>query len=187
MIQIDTSLTTEALRGDIDRVFEVSARKIAALEKHWDPRRGAPVFTVDGRYTSRGWTEWTQGFQYGSAILQFAATGDRRALEVGRQGTRNHMAQYVSHGGVHDHGFNSVSTYGGLWLLAKSGRISAGEDEIRFYELALMVSGAVQARAGPNYPGTWGTFIPSMAPIRFSPTPSARCAFWPSHTSWATC
>ncbi len=25
--------------------------------------RGAPVFTRQGLYTTRGWTEWTQGFQ----------------------------------------------------------------------------------------------------------------------------
>ena len=35
------------------------------------PGSASPVFTVKGRYTSKGWTEWTQGFQYGSALLQF--------------------------------------------------------------------------------------------------------------------
>jgi unsaturated chondroitin disaccharide hydrolase len=34
---------------------------------------------VKGRYTTRGWTEWTQGFQYGAEILQFDATGDPRS------------------------------------------------------------------------------------------------------------
>ena len=48
------------------------------------PAHGAPVFTVNGRYTRRGWTEWTEGFQYGSALLQFDATGDRAFLELGR-------------------------------------------------------------------------------------------------------
>ena len=46
------------------------------------------MFTVDGRYTARGWTEWTQGFQYGSALLHFDATDDERFLELGRERTR---------------------------------------------------------------------------------------------------
>ena len=51
------------------------------------------MYTVDGRYTARGWTEWTQGFLYGEAILQFDATGDDEALELGRRLTRDlHVA-----------------------------------------------------------------------------------------------
>jgi unsaturated chondroitin disaccharide hydrolase len=156
VIRIDTLLTAASLRADVERLFEISARKIIALQKGWDPRQGAPVFTAAGRYTSRGWTEWTQGFQYGSAILQFAATGDKRALAVGREGTREHMAKHVSHMGVHDHGFNNVSTYGNLYQLAMAGRIPAHQDEIRFYELALKVSGAVQAARWTELPGHLG-------------------------------
>ena len=56
------------------------------------------------------------------------------------------MAPHLTHMGVHDHGFNNVSTYGNLWRLARERRIDASEWERRFYELALKVSGAVQAR-----------------------------------------
>ena len=156
MIRIDTALTPGSLRRDIDRLFDLSARKIRLLEESWDPRSGAPVFTVGGRYTSRGWTDWTRGFQYGSAILQFAATGDRKALAAGRDGTLRHMAEHVSHVGVHDHGFNIVSTYGNLYHLAKAGRIGAGEGDLRFYELALKVSGAIQAARWTELPGGLG-------------------------------
>jgi hypothetical protein len=55
------------------------------------------------------------------------------------------MAPHVSHVGVHDHGFNNISTYGNLLRLAAEGRYEAGPWERRFYELALKVSGAVQA------------------------------------------
>ena len=103
------------------------------------------MFTVEGRYTSRGWTEWTQGFQFGSAILQFDATGDESFLKIGREGTIQHMASHVSHFGVHDHGFNNVSTYGNLRRLMNEGRIPANPWEKHFSELALKVSGAVQA------------------------------------------
>ena len=144
-IRIDTKLTPQKLVPKIERLFELSAEKILSIEKTWKPEQGTPVFTVKGRYTSRGWTEWTQGFQYGSALLQFDATGDERFLEIGRRGTIERMATHVSHIGVHDHGFNNVSTYGNLLWLMREGRIPHNEDEKNFYELALKVSGAVQA------------------------------------------
>ncbi len=77
-MRIDHPITPRDLLPKIDRMFELSAGKIRSLEASWPADAGAPVFTVDGRYQSRGWTEWTQGFQFGSAILQFDATGDER-------------------------------------------------------------------------------------------------------------
>src|SRR5947207_8331821 len=144
-IKIDTKLTPQKLVPKINRLFELSAAKILQLEKAWNPSDGTPVFTVKGKYTSRGWTEWTQGFQFGSALLQFDATGDRQFLELGRRKTVELMASHVSHIGVHDHGFNNVSTYGNLWRLMREGKIPFNEQEKNFYELALKVSGAVQA------------------------------------------
>jgi len=144
-LRIDYDLTPQGLVRKIERVFELSGQKILASEKNWKPGQPTLVFTVKGRYTSRGWTEWTQGFQYGSALLQFDAMGDERFLEIGRRGTVGRMAAHVSHMGVHDHGFNNISTYGNLLRLMREGKISRNEDEKNFYELALKVSGAVQA------------------------------------------
>jgi unsaturated chondroitin disaccharide hydrolase len=141
MLRIDEELTAKALRPAVERMFELSAGKVLALDP--DGGGGSPVFTVDGRYTARGWTEWTQGFQVGSALLQFDATGDERFLELGREQTARLMAPHVSHTGVHDHGFNNVSTYGALLRLAREGRID-GRDTAAC-TLALKVSGAVQA------------------------------------------
>ena len=144
-IKIDSRLTPQKLVPAIERMFELSAQKILNIEKSWKPADGTPVFTVKGRYTSRGWTEWTQGFQFGSAILQFDATGDEVLLDIGRRKTIDLMASHVSHIGVHDHGFNNVSTYGNLLRLMHEGRIEWDDREKDFYELALKVSGAVQA------------------------------------------
>lgn len=144
-IRIDSKLTPKKLVPQIERVFELSAQKILSIEKSWKPNQGTPVFTVKGKYTSRGWTEWTQGFQYGSALLQFDAMGDERFLEIGKRGTVKFMASHVSHVGVHDHGFNNVSTYGNLLRLMREGKIPHNEEEKNFYEIALKVSGAVQA------------------------------------------
>src|SRR5436190_15807783 len=143
--KIDFSLTPQKLLPKIYRLFELSGEKILNLEKSWRPEQGTPVFTVKGKYTSRGWTEWTQGFQYGSALLQFDAMGDKRFLEIGRRGTVERMATHVSHIGVHDHGFNNLSTYGNLLRLMREGKIEWNDREKDFYELALKVSGAVQA------------------------------------------
>jgi unsaturated chondroitin disaccharide hydrolase len=144
----------------IDRLFALSAKKIRSIEGTWRPGQGAPVFTVQGRYRARGWTEWTQGFQFGSALLQFDADGGEEFLELGRSRTVERMAPHLTHMGVHDHGFNNVSTYGNLWRLTRERRYAAGDWEQRCYELALKVSGAVQARRWTRLPG--GGFIHSF-------------------------
>ena len=148
------------LLKQIDRSFELSAQKILALEHRWRAEDGAPVFTVRGRYQSRGWTEWTQGFQVGSALLQFDATGDLPFLDLGRSRTIDRMAPHLTHVGVHDHGFNNVSTYGALWRLAREQKFEAQPWELRLYEVALKVSGAIQARRWTTLPG--GGFIYSF-------------------------
>ena len=78
MIHIDRHRTPADLLPKIEALFALSAAKILAIEAAWDPKDGSPVFTVEGRYRARGWTEWTQGFQFGAALLQFDATGDAR-------------------------------------------------------------------------------------------------------------
>jgi unsaturated chondroitin disaccharide hydrolase len=160
MIAIDRQRTPGDLLPKVQRLFDLSAQKIRALEASWNPKDGAPVFTVAGRYQARGWTEWTQGFQFGSALLQFDATGEHEFLELGRTCTVERMASHLTHMGVHDHGFNNVSTYGGLWRLGREGRFDASAWELRFYELALRVSGAVQARRWTQLPN--GGFIYSF-------------------------
>ncbi len=144
-LKIDSKLTAQNLLPKVRRLFELSGDKILALQKSWNPSRGTPVFTVNGKYISRGWTEWTQGFQFGSALLQFDATGEARFLEIARTKTVEVMASHVSHIGVHDHGFNNISTYGNLWRLMREGRFAFDPFESHFHELALKVSGAVQA------------------------------------------
>jgi len=87
MINIDTGLSAEALLPRLEQFFNLAADKIRLLDSEWDARQGSPVFTVDGKYTTRGWTEWTQGFQFGCALLQFDAEGDEGFLDLGRQRT----------------------------------------------------------------------------------------------------
>lgn len=144
-MKIDAKLTPQKLQKKVARVFELAGQKIRAIDASWDSSKGTPVFTVKGRYTSRGWTEWTQGFQFGMSFLQYDATGDESFLQLGREKTLKYMASHVSHVGVHDHGFNNVSTYGNLRRLMLEGRIPCDKNELAYTEIALKASGAVQA------------------------------------------
>src|SRR5205085_1644154 len=92
VIAVGAERRPEDLLRNIAALFELSARKIIAIERSWSPADGgAPAFTVEGRYRARGWTEWTEGFQYGSALLQFDATGEREFFELGRTRTVERM------------------------------------------------------------------------------------------------
>jgi unsaturated chondroitin disaccharide hydrolase len=144
-MKIDPKLEPVQFINKLERFWALSGEKIKLIENEYDPGNGSPVFTIDGKYSTRGWTEWTQGFQYGSSILQYDVTGEDFFLKYGRENTLKLMAPHVSHVGVHDHGFNNLSTYGNLLRLMHESKIPANEWERNFYELALKISGAVQA------------------------------------------
>ena len=156
MIRIDQELTARAFASNLKQLFERATHSTEAIRRRWNPSDGTPVFTSGGKYTSRGWTEWTQGFVYGNAIYLYDATDNRELLEYGRTMTVASMAAHVSHTGVHDHGFNNVSTYGNLLRLASEGRFDASSFERDFYRIALKSSGAVQASRWTALPGGLG-------------------------------
>ncbi len=145
-MKINADLTLSDFSSRLNRFWDLSARKLDALEESFDPSQGSPVFTVEGAYTTRSWTEWTQGFQFGSQILQFDATDEERFLWSGRENTLAYMGSHVGDFGVHDHGFNNISTYGNLLRLMQEGRIPSDDWQRAFYELAIKLSGAVQLR-----------------------------------------
>jgi hypothetical protein len=144
-MKVNNRIKAETLSGNLDQFLDLSALKIRKLDNDWNPAKGSPVCTVRGKYATRGWTEWTQGFQFGCQLLQYDARGQAEFYHMGRANTLEHMAPHVSHIGVHDHGFNNVSTYGNLRRLAREGAITDNPDAILFYEIALKTSGAVQA------------------------------------------
>lgn len=156
MVDTGRAPAAESFAPAAEKVFSLAAGKTKALAARWAGLGGAPVFTVGGRYSQRGWTEWTQGFQFGNALLIHEATGDPWFLEYGRGRTVSSMAPHVTHFGVHDHGFNNISTYGNLLRMAAEGVIEADRWELDFYRLALKASGAVQARRWTDLPGRLG-------------------------------
>lgn len=159
-MRINTALRAADLEDKIRELWLLSAAKIRSIRDHYDEESGSPVFTVKGRYTTRGWTEWTQGFQFGSAILQYDAEDQQEFLEYGRQQTLQRMTPHLTHRGVHDHGFNNLSTYGNLLRLMEEGKIPFNEWEKHYYELALKVSASVQAMRWTEIQG--GGFIYSF-------------------------
>jgi len=145
MIAIDADLSAVELLPACERLWQLAAPKIRRIAERFPHGAPSPVITRAGRYEPQGWTEWTRGFQYGTALLAFDATGDKSLLKIGREGTRRDMHSHVTHFGVHDHGFNNVSTYGNMRRLILEDRLPDDADQLAYYELALKASAAVQA------------------------------------------
>ncbi len=175
-MKINNEITSASLAPAVKRLFELASEKTLRLAERWNPGDGAPVVTRAAKYSSRSWTQWTQGFAYGNAILCFEQTGDPKLLEIGRGNTLVHMAEHITHVGVHDHGFNNLSTYGQLRRLMLEGTIERNDWELNFYEQALKSSGAVQAarwtelHGGLGYihsfNGAHSLFIDTMRTVR---------------------
>ncbi len=144
-MQIDPKLSAKSLLPGVEQVFKLAANKAKSLDKAWDVEKGTPVFTEAGKYTTRGWTEWTQGFQYGCMILAGDGLDDDKLIQLGKRRTIKHMLPHVTHIGVHDHGFNNLSTYGNLLRLLKEKRMKYDGWEEVAYSNAIAASGAVQA------------------------------------------
>jgi len=144
-MHIDHDITARTLLPAAQTVFQLAAEKTVDLDRKWDVQHGTPVFTIEGKYSTRGWTEWTQGFQYGCLILVGDALGEPSLIELGRKRTIEKMLPHVTHIGVHDHGFNNLSTYGNLLRLMNEGRIVEDAWQRIAYENAIAASGAVQA------------------------------------------
>jgi len=144
MIRYDDATAPDLLPA-CERLWGLAGPKIARLAERFPHASPSPVITRGGQYQAQGWTEWTRGFQYGAALLAFDATGDAALLKLGRAGAREDMAPHLTHFGVHDHGFNNVSTYGNLRRLILEGRLASDVAQLEYYELALCASAAVQA------------------------------------------
>jgi unsaturated chondroitin disaccharide hydrolase len=144
-LQSNQTLKAKDLSPAVERALQLASDKTLRLDRRWKASDGAPVITVAGRYTARSWTQWTQGFQYGNALLCFELTGNMDLLTMAQRHIVADMAEHLTHTGVHDHGFNNISTYGHLRRLMLEGRIPMNPWELHYYELALKVSGAVQA------------------------------------------
>lgn len=144
-MKIDGKIDADSLRRSVQRIFPLAGEKSRQLARRWKEGDGAPVFTVRGRYTSRGWTEWTQGFQFGIPLIAGAHLLSTDLLGYAEQMIVQKMPVHLTHRGVHDHGFNNVSTFGMMLRLMTQGKVQDETWKRRYFELALKTSGAVQA------------------------------------------
>ena len=153
---VDMNIRASNLKRPLDDFLEMASRKVKKLNKTWNPEKGSPVFTCKGQYISRGWTEWTQGFQFGCQALLFDAIEDDFFHTLALNNTLCFMAPHVSHIGVHDHGFNNISTYGNLRRFIRERKCPDNKDLLAFHEMALKISGAVQASRWTSLPSSAG-------------------------------
>ncbi len=175
-MEIDQQVTCADLQTGVQRLWQLAATKCRQLDRSWNPAQGAAVFTIAGKYSTRGWTQWTEGFQYGCLILVGDALDDHSLIELGRRRTVERMLSHVTHTGVHDHGFQNLSTYGHLLRLMNEGRLDEDPWQRTTYQYALAASGAVQAarwvptQCGLGYiysfNGPHSLFIDTMRTIR---------------------
>ena len=138
----------------------------------------------------KGWTEWTQGFQFGSAILQFDATGDDEFLETRPRPHGRTSWRRTSRTSACTTTASTTSAPTAIcWRLMTEGRDPGG-----CVGAALLRAGAEgsRRRAGgalvADTPMAAATSTPSTARIRCSSTRSASLrALGSSAISWATC
>ena len=186
-MKINLKLQPKDLTAKLRTFWQLSANKIQQIEKSYDSSKGSPVFTVRGKYTSRGWTEWTQGFQYGSRyppvrrhrrarVSRSSANGDRATNGASRQSFRSprsrlqqrqHLRKSMAVDGRRTHSRKPMGT-----RLLRAGsqtkRCGAGSGAGQESKMAAL-------------------FTHSMGHNRCLSTPFARCARWPSLTTWVTC
>jgi hypothetical protein len=163
-------LKAKDLSPAVERTLQLAAEKTLRLDRRWKVSDGAPVMTVAGRYTARSWTQWTQGFQYGNALMGFELTGDKDLLKVAQRHVIDDMAEHLTHTGVHDHGFNNISTYGHLRRLMLEGRICSATAYMQNKTSASIY---------------WNARWPTPGPLRNSTFITAKDAISTTHPSCA--
>ena len=187
MIRRDRTRTPRDLLAGVDRLFALSAAKIQSLDRSWSST-GTPVFTVDGNTPPAAGPSGRKVPSTAAAILQFDATGDASlASSSAGERTLRHMAPHVTHVGVHDHGFNNLSTYGNLRRLDARGAHRRTTSGVRTSTSWRSRSAAPCRRRGGrrssttplgyvySFNGPHSLFIDTMRTIRVDgPRPPAR-------------
>ena len=155
-MRVATQIDLRSLGTRVLKIIPLAGEKSRLLARRWMAGDGAPVFTVRGSYASRGWTEWTQGFQFGIPLIVGGVLGETDLIEYAERMIVEKMPAHLTHRGVHDHGFNNVSTFGMMLRLMAQGRIEENLWKRRYFELALRTSGAVQASRWSALPDKLG-------------------------------
>jgi unsaturated chondroitin disaccharide hydrolase len=152
-MKIDLSIEQSISDINLNRFWELSGQKILMIEKSFDTAKGAPVFTEKGKYVTEVGRNGHRDFSLDLLCSNLMQQGMISSSSLGRENTLHKMTPHLTHTGVHDHGFNNVSTYGSLLRMIEEGKLDASNWEKEYYKLAIKVSGAVQALRWTNIPG----------------------------------
>ena len=119
---IDPQITATSLTSAITRVFELASKKIRAIESTWDPSRARLSLPLKANTPHAA---GPNGPRVSVRLRLTCLRCHRRSelFELGRRNTIERMAPHITHTGVHDHGFNNLSTYGNLRRLMRNNRI----------------------------------------------------------------
>ena len=115
LCRLTIQLPSNNLSRNLSICLNFRERRFWQSKTHGLPKKETPVFTVAGQYTTR--EDGRSGRKDSNLVLHYCnlnATDDEQFLEIGRTNTVKKMAPHLTHIGVHDHGFNNVSTYGNL-------------------------------------------------------------------------
>jgi hypothetical protein len=170
----DPDLTLDQLGPLLDRFWKPPARKIRLIDERVRCRQG--LAGVHGR--RRLHDPRLDRVDAGLPVWRDLPAVRRHRRRTGSSTTRSDetidkMAPHVSHIGVHDHGFNNVSTYGNWLRLIREGKAEDTGGWAEMCRVALKVSGAVQARRWSQIEGGGGLHLLVQRPAqRCSSTPS---------------
>ncbi len=130
------ALTPTALLRNLDTLFSASAAKIEATEAAWRPEDGVARLHRRGPLARPRLDRVDAGLpvRLGAAAVR-RHRRDATSSSSGARARVERMAPHLTHVGVHDHGFNNVSTYGTLWRLAARRPLSTPPSgSVRFYD-----------------------------------------------------
>ena len=183
-MQIDTAVLPIDLLPAIRRMWEVSAPRSYPSTGRWTARK------------ARRCTRWRDDIgradgptgRRASSSAAPCCSSTRPAISSSwlqrSTASASEMPAHVTHFGVHDHGFNQISTYGNLRRLVGEGRIAHDPWQMEYFNLALRCSGAVQAhRLTELGRRRSATSNRSTDRTRCSSTPCARSGCWRWPTS----
>ena len=192
VIKLDQTLTPTDLLPKLERFWSRSAECIDADRGELPARFGvAGLHRERPLHLARAGPSGRRVFSTDPRCFSSMPRTTRRFLELGRERTLAVMAPHLTHVGVHDHGFNNVSTYGNLWRLMREGRCrtTLGNDDILSWRLKSAAQ--CRPRGGRKRAMAPATSIRSTArsrclSIRSAPADRLRWRISSDTCSWAS-